>query len=86
MSKSQRYNFIFNFPDLDKTLAENESLAEYEFTNAPSHVTVSVSATNERRAMMIAAALMTALKESDWAGRFREIMDSGEYETEIIAE
>ncbi len=77
VSNKQRYNFIFNLQSADEAFAKTE-LGEVE-----PQVTISVSATNERRAVIAASAVIQTLKQEHWADQFNKAMDSGNYTTSI---
>ena len=77
-SQRNRYNFNFNLQDVNELLAQDETLGEVN-----PQITVSVNAANERRAMMIALALIKTLKVERWGEQFEKAMDSGDYETAI---
>ena len=85
MSESQRrrYKFNFNLQDANEFLAKNESMVEYGFGEVDPQITVSVTAANERRAMILVLALIKTLKVERWIEQFEKAMNSGDYETAI---
>ena len=73
-SQRKRHNFTLNIQDVGKI----EGIGEID-----PQITVSVSASNERMAVKVAAALLKALKAESLSEQFEKAMLSGDYETSI---